>query len=183
VEKLNKRLMVIALAIILVVAISVSALYLLQSPGPTPQPPVPTPQPEGEQFLNFTSNYQGGAETKVYLVNSTLFYGVYEESFTRSGATGFYSIAKGNPCVVINGTIRNDYDKDYYFSLTADVLNSGGEKIGPILTVESPQPGFTVAFVEKGATGHFTMQIKYEPKDIADYSLFVAFEPYDSPPP
>lgn len=34
------------------------------------------------------------------------------------------SVKKGDPCVIINGTFRNDYDKDYYFSITADVYNS-----------------------------------------------------------
>jgi hypothetical protein len=173
---MNKKFMFAVIAIILVVVVLVSLLYSLQSP-------VSQLLSKGEEYLNFTSDYQGGAETKVYLVNSTLFYGVYEESFTRWGATGFYSIANGDPCVIINGTIRNDYEKDYYFCITADVTNSKGEKIEPILTIDSPHPGFTIAYAEKDANGNFKIQIKYDAKDIMDYELFVAFEPYETPPP
>jgi len=95
--------MFVVVVIILVAVVLVSLLHFLQSP-------VSQLLPKGEEYLNFASNYQGGAETKVYLVNSTLNYGVYEVSFTRSGATGIYSITKGDPCVIINGTIRNDYE-------------------------------------------------------------------------
>ena len=172
---MNKRLMLIATVIVLFVIIMFSLAHFLQ-------PSVPTPQPKGEGYLHFTSDYQGGVETKVYLVKSMLFYGFYNESFSRSGATGSYSIKQGDPCVIINGTVKNEYDSDYYFCVTADVYNSAGEKIGPILTVNSPQPGFTVTFVEKGTTGYFEIQIKYDAQDITDYDLFVAFEPYETPP-
>ena len=173
---MNKKLLFVVTAIILVAVVLFSFLYFLQFP-------VLKPQPKGEEYLNYSKDIQEGAETKVYLINSMLNYGFYEESFTRSGATGFYSITKGDPCVIINGTIRNDYENDYYFSITAEVLNSGGLNIGPILTVDSPQPGFTVTYAEKDANGNFKIQIKYNAKDITDYELFVAYEPYETPPP
>ena len=136
-------------------------------------------RPKNGEYLHYTPDYQGGAETRVVLVDSQLYYGVYNESFTRSGSD---SINKGDPCVIINGTIRSDYDADYYFCITADVYNSKGEKIGPILTINSPVPGFTVAKVNKGAVGFFEIQIKYDRKDIVSYDLFVAFEPTETPP-
>jgi hypothetical protein len=172
---MNKRLVLAAITIVLVTIILFGLFYFLQSS-------VPTPEPKGGEYLHFAGDYQGGVETKAYLVDSMLFYGVYNESFSRSGATGSYSINKGDPCVIINGTIKNEYDGDYYFGITADVYNSAGETIGPILTVDSPQPGFTVAFVDKGAIGYFEIQIKYAVKDITSYDLFVAFEPSETPP-
>jgi ABC-type antimicrobial peptide transport system permease subunit len=101
-----------------------------------------TPQPKGGVYLHFPSDYQDGAQTKAYLIDSQLYYGVYNESFSRLGATGDYSINKGDPCIIINGTLRNDYDKDYYFAITANVYNSDGDKIEPVLTINSPNPGF-----------------------------------------
>jgi len=172
---MNKRVALAAIAIVLVAIILFSLVYILQSSAPTPQP-------KGEEYLRFAGDYQGGVETKVYLVDSMLFYGVYNESFSRSGATGSYSVNKGDSCVIINGTIKNEYDNDYYFGISADVYNSAGETIEPILTADSPQPGFTVAFVDKGATGYFEIQIKYAAKGIASYDLFVAFEPSETPP-
>ncbi|MBN1357877.1 hypothetical protein JW988_03815 [Candidatus Bathyarchaeota archaeon] len=172
---MNKRLAVAVIVVVLVVVVLFGLFHFLLSS-------VATPQPKAEEYLHYTSDYLDGVETKVYLVDSMLFYGVYNESFSRSGATGSYSIKQGDPCVIINGTIKNEYDSDYYFGITADVYNSAGEKIGPILTVNSPQPGFTVTFVEKGATGYFEIQIKYDAKDITDYDFFVAFEPSETPP-
>ncbi len=116
-------------------------------------------QPRNGEYLHYLPDYQGGVETKVFLVDSELHYGVYNESFTRSGAAGSYSINKGDPCVIINGTIGNDYDEDYYFGITADVYNSKGEKIGPILTVNSPQPGFTLEKVKSDAVSVFRYKL------------------------
>jgi hypothetical protein len=149
------------------------------------QPPstISVKQPKNGEYLHYPADYQGGVETKVFLVDSQLHYGVYNESFTRSGAAGSYSINEGDPCIIITGTIRNDYDKEYYFCITADVYNSKGEKIEPVLTINSPQPGFTVEKVNSAAVGFFEIQIKHDAKDIVSYDLFIAFEPTETPPP
>lgn len=178
---MNKRIALVLIAVVLVSIILFSAILFLSTPE-NRQTEYPTPQPKGGMYLHFLSDYQGGKETKVYLVNSQLFYGAYDESFTRSGALGFYSINKGDPCVIINGTIRNEYDKDYYFGITANVYNSTGEKIGPILTINSPMPSFTVSQAHSNSEGFFEIRIKYAAKDIVSYTLFVAFEPTVTPP-
>jgi hypothetical protein len=141
-----------------------------------------TPQPKGGVYLHFPSDYQDGAQTKTYLIDSQLYYGVYNESFSRFGATGDYSINKGDPCIIINGTLRNDYDKDYYFGITANVYNAAGDKIEPVLTISSPHPGFALTKIDKDSTGIFELQIKYEGKDVVNYDLFIAFEPSEVPP-
>ena len=147
------------------------------------QPVASSLQSEGGVYLHFPSDYQGGAETMAYLIDSKLYYGTYNQSFTRSGATGSYSINNGDACVIINGTIRNDYFKDYYFSITANVYNSTNQKVGPILTADSPQPGFTVTKVSSNSTGTFEIQSRYDGKDIASYALLLAFEPTETAPP
>jgi hypothetical protein len=172
---LNKKLIILTLTIVF--------LIIIFSIATQPPSTISVKQPKNEEYLHYPTDYQGGVETKVFLVDSQLHYGAYNESFTRSGATGSYSINKGDPCVIINGTIRNDYDEDYYFCITADVYNSKGEKIEPILTINSPQPGFTVEKVNSGAVGVFEIQIKYDGKDIVSYDLFIAFEPTETPPP
>ena len=162
------------------VAFMVLALAILIAGN---QPPSSsTPQPIGGIYLHFPSDYQDDAQTKAYLVDSQLYYGVYNESFSRSGATGDYSINKGDPCIIINGTIRNDYDKDYYFAITANVYNSAGD-IEPVLTINSPHPGFALTKIDKDSTSSFELQIKYDGKDVVNYDLFIAFEPSEVPPP
>jgi hypothetical protein len=139
------------------------------------------PEPQRGIYLHYTDR-QGGAQSKLFLVNSDLIYGVYNESFTYSDVIGFYSINKGDPCVIINGTVRNDYGKDYYFAITADVYNSRGEKIGPVLNANSPLPGVSVTKIDANSTGSFEIQIKYASKDISNYNILLMFEPTDIPP-
>jgi hypothetical protein len=167
------------LVVILLITLSLALTVFLASN----QPVASSPQSEGGVYLHFPSDYQGGAETKAYLIDSQLYYGNYNQSFTRSGATGSYSINNGDACVIINGTIINDYSKDYYFSITANVYNSTNQKIGPILTANSPQPGFTITKVSNNSTGTFEIQIPYDRKDIVSYDLLLAFEPTETSPP
>ena len=172
---MNRKLIIPTLTVVLLILIFLIVIQLLSTAS--------LKQPKNGEYLHYPADYQGGVETKVFLVDSQLHYSVYNESFTRSGATGFYSINKGDPCVIINGTIRNDYDEDYYFGITADVYNSKGEKIGSVLRINSPQPGFTLEKVNSSAVGVFEIQIKYDGKDIVSYDLFIAFEPAETPPP
>ena len=175
---IRKRLL-LATAIPLFLFFLVLAIFLVYSQL-TSSPIVLS---EGETYLHFPINYQGGAESKAYLIASQLYYGVYNESFSRSGATGDYSVNEGDPCIIINGTLRNDYPKDYYFAITANVYNVAGEKIEPILTTNSPQPGFSVVQINKGSVGFFELQLKYNSKDISNYDLLLALEPSEAPPP
>jgi hypothetical protein len=178
---MNKRIAV-ALAAVASVSIIVAVIWFF--PVSEKQPSTyPTPSPKGGEYLHFLNDSQEGGETRVFLIDSRLYYGVYNESFTRSGAAGVYSVSKGDPCVFINGTVRNEYDRDYYFCVTTEAHNSTGAKIGPILTVNSPQPGFTAAEVNSNSTGAFAIQIRYAGEDVVDYELFLAFEPSEVPPP
>jgi len=126
-------------------------------------------------------HYLDGEESRVFLIESHLSYGVYDRD-VLDVVSGF-SAKKGDPCVIINGTIRNDYDRDYYFSITADLYNSEGEKVGIILTDNAPFHGFTVAYVRSGHTGYFEMHVKYDKKDIKNYDLFLKYRPHERPPP
>ena len=173
------RKLTLLLVVILLIAFSLALTVFLAGN----QPVTPSLQSESGVYLHFPSDYQGGSETKAYLIDSQLYYGNYNQSFTRSGATGSYSINNGDACVIINGTIRNDYPKDYYFSITANVYNSTNQKIGPVLTAASPQPGFTVTKVSSNSTGTFEIQIPYNWKDIVNYDILLAFEPIETPPP
>ncbi len=172
----NRVLILVGVVVAFVLAL---AIHLA---GNQPMTPL-TPQLKGNFYLHFPSDYQDGAPTKAYLVDSELYYGVYNESFSRSGATGDYSINKGDLCIIIKGTMRNDYDKDYYFAITTDVYTAAGDKIEPVLTVNSPHPGFALIKIDKGSTGMFELQIKYTGRDVVNYDLFIAFEPSEVPPP
>jgi len=172
---MSKKLIILVLTAVLVVSAFFIAAQLLST------------TPENGEYLHYRANNQGGAETKAFLLNSQLSYGVYEETITRpdncTEGSMWCTANAGDPCVIINGTIRNYYDKDYFFAITADAYNSEGETIGPILTESAPMPGFTVTYANSGAEAFFEIQIKYDAKDIVNYTLFLAWQPTEMPPP
>jgi hypothetical protein len=119
---------------------------------------------------------------KLYLIDSQLYYGVYSESFSRSGATGDYSINEGAPSESSTEQSETTMTKTTILP-SANVYNSAGDKIEPVLTINSSHPGFALTKLDKDSTCTFELQIKYEGKDIVNYDLFIAFEPSEVPPP
>jgi hypothetical protein len=102
--------------------------------------------------------------TEVYLINSTLSY-------------------SGN-AVVINSVVRNDYGREYYFAITGNLYTSGGEKIdGTKYITDPPANGFVVVHVFSHSVESFEIHFDYLKRDIQNYDLFLAFPPFDEPPP
>jgi hypothetical protein len=77
----------------------------------------PIPLPKGGEYLCF----HGGEKTKVFLIDSNMSYGTYDKYVLGGWHNLNYSAEKEDPCVIINGTIRNEYDKDYFICLMADI--------------------------------------------------------------
>lgn len=172
---MNKKLITLVLtAVFIIVAFFVGAQLLSTTP-------------ENGEYLHYRTNYLGGAETKAFLLNSQLSYGVYKENIMIPAhcteGSMWCTANAGDPCVIINGTIRNHYCEDYWFVTTADVYNSKGETIGPILTSHAFKPGITVTHADSGAKAFFEIQIKYDAKDIVSYNLFLGSQPNEIPPP
>lgn len=146
-----------------------------------PYPPIPTNESEFRDYLHYRKDYRGGEETKVFLIDSYARYGAYYRDLPSWWSP---SAKRGDPCVIINGTIRNDYDKDYYIPLSADVFNSRGEQVGTVISYNAALPGFTEVYVKSGYTAPFEMQIKYGGEDdIVHYDIFVEYQPTEWPLP
>ena len=102
--------------------------------------------------------------TEVYLINSTLSY-------------------SGN-AIVIHSTVRNDYDREHYFAITGNLYTSGGEKIeGTKYITDPPANGFVVVYALSHSIESFEIHFDYSKHDIQNYDLFLAFPPFDEPPP
>jgi len=124
-------------------------------------------------------HYREGEETKVFLIDSYARYGAYYRDIYLPSS----SAKRGDPCVIINGTIRNDYDKDYFIPLSADLFNSRGEEVGTVISYNAPLPGFTVVYAKSGCTTLFEIYVKYDGEnDIVHYDIFVEYPPTESPP-
>ena len=85
----------------------------------------------------------------------------------------------GDLCIVINGTIKNEYVKDYYILMSAHALNSEGELIGGI-TDSGPICGTIVLHVKSGQTDIFNMHLKYR-EDIEQ--IVIRANVHEVPPP
>jgi hypothetical protein len=137
--------------------------------------------PAGGNYLNLTE----GTATKIFLINSGIRYGTFDEDVNWPPAPGGYLAKTGDPCIIVNGTIRNDYDADYYIGLTANAYNSSGEKAGTIVNVGGSHPwfAFTTTHTQSKGTDTFQIYIKYNGTDIKSYDIYAAFMPGPSPPP
>jgi len=121
--------------------------------------------------------YRDGIKTKVFLLGSDLRYGVYDHDIHRLRGCK-RPVKKGEPCVIINVTIRNDYTEewplDYQIALTADLYNTEGEKVGTVMTYGQLFCGFVEAWkVECGETRTFDIYVDYDKKDIDRYELYI----------
>ena len=124
----------------------------------TTMSPVPTATTTQGAYLTYLNS------TEVYLINSTLSY-------------------SGN-AIVINNTVRNDYDREYYFAITGNLYTSGGEKIeGTKYITDPPANGFVVVHVLSHSIESFEIHFNYSKQDIRNYDLFLAYPPFDVPPP
>jgi hypothetical protein len=124
--------------------------------------------------------FRDGTESRFLLVDSNLEYGAFEKEVPFPGD---FKVNKGDEAVIISGTIRNDYEEDYFVAVTADIYNKKGEKVGMVLSPNAPLPGFAVTFVAKASTSPYEIWIKYDLQDVKSYRIFIAYSPSIYPPP
>jgi hypothetical protein len=119
-----------------------------------------TPQP-GEYFT-----YRGN-KSQILLNDSRLKYCLLElNDICPPNAANV-----GDLGIVITGTIKNEYDRDYYICMAAHAFNSEGEQIGHSID-PGPVCGMIAPCVKCGQTGNFELHLKYR-EDIERIELFV----------
>ena len=134
--------------------------------------------PKSEHYLTYYPSHEhGGSETKVLLLESNLRYGVYDHDILQYMFCD-HSVNKGDPCVIINVTIRNDYTEEwpagYQISLTAYLYNTEGKRVGTVMNYGQLFCGFVEVWkVECGETRTFDIYIDYDKQDIDRYELYI----------
>ena len=119
-----------------------------------------TPQP-GEYFI-----YRGN-KSKILLNDSRLKYCFLElNDICPPDAANI-----GDPGIVITGTIKNEYDRDYYICMAAHAFNSEWEQIGGSID-RGPVCGVIAPYVKSGKTRDFELHLKYR-EDIERIELSV----------
>jgi len=77
----------------------------------------------------------------------------------------------GDLGIVITGTIKNEYGRDYYICMAAHAFNSEGEQIWGSID-PGPVCGIIAPYVKSGQTGDFELHLKYR-EDIERIELSV----------
>ena len=170
--RLKNPILILIVAISVVIGAILGAYYYTTLPTSSPFP-APT-----KTYLTF----RNGTETRVLLLDSDVRYGTYDRDVIWPPQPE-YSAKKGDPCVIVYGKISNEYDKDYFICLTAEIYNVKGEKVGTLVSPHSTKPWFETVYVKSNDASSFEIHIKYDKKDIIDYDIFVAWEPTEIPPP
>jgi len=149
--------------------------------------PTQSPMPKGLRYLTYYPSHiaHGGNETKVLLLASNLRYGVYDHDFRQLLCE--HEIKKGDPCVIANVTIRNDYAEElvqgYFISLTVCLYNTEGKQVqAPIMTYGQLHCGMVEVNLRRGETTTFDIHVAYEKQDIDNYEIYI-FNILDAPTP
>ena len=165
-----KKKTVAGLIAIVIIASVVIFSGCLDEEMPTPSPTVtPTWRPQEGEHFSFRGN-----ETKLVLVDSNFSYGVLPPDINRGGCPVTYpplshrDFKPGDACIIINGTVRNEYDEDYYICLSGQIYDTKEEHVGYM--VKCP---FITIFVESGEISFFELYIKHDKQDIVRYDISV----------
>jgi hypothetical protein len=112
----------------------------------------------------------GNGTSKIYLINSTASYGVYSQNMSLQPGGSNIEAHAGDPCVMINGTLRNDYNTSCIIDLSAQLYDANGNPVGKVLT-GIPTHYAGQVFAESGSAVNFSFTVDYDKKDVSRYVL------------
>ncbi len=159
---------VIVLVLSLILVTLIAALGCGGEKGSTTPTPTPT-------YIPLRLRRDVVEESRIFLVDSELRYGVYDRDIHFALGKRVFA---GDDAVIISGTIRNDYEEDYYFvAISATLYNSEGDEVGAVFSPSSPLAGMAVARVPRGSVSPFEIWVKYDRQDVTDYELFLPYPP------
>jgi hypothetical protein len=131
-------------------------------------PPYP-----GEKYFTMDNG-----TSEIYLINSTANYGTYGQD--EGLMPGSVEVHAGDPCVIINGTLRNDYNRSYWIDLSAQLYDANGEPVGRVLT-DVPTHYAGQVYAESNITVNFSFTVQYDKKDVSRYELSAWLAPFPLP--
>jgi hypothetical protein len=116
--------------------------------------------------------------SKIYLINSTASYGTYSQN--EGLIPGSIEVHAGDPCVIIKGTLRNDYNISSYIDLSAQLYDANGEPVGRVLT-DVPTHSAGQVYAESNSTVNFSFTVQYNKKDVSRYEISAFLAPFALP--
>ncbi len=180
----HQKLIVLAVGlIVLVVSIFVFLSFLLSSVS---TPTVANVEPVVPHYLSYNGN-----ESKIFLVSATSTYGSYPgPSVPQMGSMP--GVQKGDPCFIINVTVRNDYsaenplpdqsifnmnNPDANVYLTAEIFNTQGQINATDVTPPYPGVPFSGAYTSlaSGENATVTIYMASSHRDIDHFEIILEY--------
>jgi len=168
--------MAVGLSIVVLAVIALSVVYYFAYQQQTTPKPPPEPIPSQSNF------YLGNS--RIFVVSANASYGNYP--FPTHTALNGSVIDYGEPCVIINVTIRNDYSAEFpppspnqiinstvaYVYLTADLF-SGAKEVSAtdLLLFGEPPSGGAVAWMSSGQESSLTLYLATNNKDVTSFQI------------
>jgi len=168
----------------------------LPTPSTSPTPPAQTdfPAPNVQAVSpHYLPNSQGNV-SRLYLVSATPSYGYYklEPQNTPISSHGYYPIHQGDPCFIVDVTIRNDYDQenwlwpyysgqtypsvDAYFTLYARIYDANGLVNAPTVTPPYPSWRLVPEFYQgNGTTDSYELYFATGSRNITRYEIYLGY--------
>jgi hypothetical protein len=189
-NKIKKDKFIIFAVIIAVLVILLSAFWIIPQIHPASTQPVTGPvstitQSVGGYYLQY-----GGNISRIFVVSASASYGVYPYATSTSFLNG--SVVKnGEPCIIINVTIRNDYSTQYplqsfnplnstsvYVLLTAQLFSGENQIQGTtdLLRVGLPANAFgAYAWVNYGENSTISIYLTTKNTNITSFQIVTRY--------
>lgn len=181
-NKIKKDKFIIFIAVIAVSIILLAAFFVDQQIRPKATPIIEPIQPVTDYYLSYEGNI-----SKILVVSANASYGNYPyPSRTSLGSiSGSPVVENGEPCIIINVTIRNDYSiqdpplnpetydpTEAYVFLTAQVFNGENQiNATDLLRVGLPPDAGAFASLSSGENATLTLYLGTNNTDITSFQL------------
>ena len=181
-----KHKKLIALAVSLIVLAASIFVFLSLSLSPVSTPTVANVEPVAPHYLPYNGN-----GSRIFLVSATPTYGSYPgPSVSQMGSMP--GVHKGDPCFIINVTIRNDYsaenplpdqsifnmsNPDANVYLTAQIFNTQGQINATDVTPPYPGVPFSGAYTSlaSGENATVTIYMATNHRDIDHFEIILEY--------
>ncbi|MFO7967340.1 MAG: hypothetical protein R6U44_07055 [Archaeoglobaceae archaeon] len=141
------------LLLIIVFAAGLTGCSQQEESTATPDPQTIDLVPQDEFFTLRNS------KTKMLLINSSISYETLNIDMCPSTKER-WEVKNGDLGIVVNGTLKSEYEKDYWVCLNAFAYNSTGARVGGTLEL-GHICGSINLHIDGGSTEHFKMHLNY----------------------
>lgn len=167
-NKIKKDKFIIFAAMIAVLVILLSAFLIIPQihhASTLTQPSKPI-HPVTDYYLSFEGNI-----SKIFVVSANASYGNYPYS-TRLSPNGALLAENGEPCYIINVTMRNDYSTLMYVWLTAQIFDGENQINATDLLLNGlpPSSGAMVG-LNSGESGTFSLYLGTNNKEATSFQI------------